>query len=138
MVRAMATIDDVGGMASKLPEVVEGERHGARTWYVGAKAFLWERSFSKADRKRFGATTPPDGPILAARVADLGEKEAALSGQSKAFFSIPHFDGYAAILIQLQTVEHQSLEDAITDAWLACAPPALALHYLNDGGPEGA
>ncbi len=71
-VPGMVTVDDAARMALALPEVTEGERHGNRTWFVGAKAFAWERPFSKADIKRFGDTQPPDGPIIAVRVADLG------------------------------------------------------------------
>ena len=33
----MATLDDVARVASELPEVTEGERHGNRTWFVGGK-----------------------------------------------------------------------------------------------------
>ncbi len=117
-------------MASELPEVTEGERHGNRTWFVGGKALAWDRPFSKADIRRFGDETPPDGPILAVRVEDLAEKEAVLAANPGAFFTIPHFDGYSAILIQLPKVAEKALKDAITDAWLACAPPSLAARYL--------
>ncbi len=39
------------------------------------------------------------------------------------FFTIPHFDGYRAVLIRLPQVTGMALREAITDGWLACAPP---------------
>jgi hypothetical protein len=128
----MATIDDVVRIVSELPEVTEGVRHGHRTWFVNSKTFAWERPFSKADIRRFGDKTPPEGPILAIRVGDLGEKEAILAANPGGFFTIPHFDGFSAVLIQLPEVTDQALRDAITDGWLACAPPKLADAYLKD------
>jgi hypothetical protein len=122
----MATLDDVARIAAGLPEVTEGERYGNRTWLVAGQAFAWDRPFSKADIRRFGDQVPPDGPILAVKVEDLSEKEAVLAANPDAFFTIPHFDGYAAVLIQLPAVSARALRDALTDGWLASAPPALA------------
>ena len=128
----MVTVDDVARIALELPEVTEGERHGNRTWSVDGKGFAWVRPFSKADIRRFGDATPPEGPILAVRVEDLSEKEAVLEAQPDAFFTIPHFDGYAAVLIELSAVTGAALREAVIDGWLACAPQKLADEYIAE------
>jgi hypothetical protein len=127
----MMTLDDAARMALALREVTEANRRGTRTWSVAGKTFAWERPFSKADIKRFGDDPVPEWPILAVRVADLGEKEAVLAAAPEGVFTIPHFDGFAAVLLQLDAVTSGDLEEAITDGWLAQAPPALADQWLR-------
>src|SRR5882757_6855315 len=110
----MVTLDDVAALASALPEVTAGERHGNRTWSVAGKAFAWERPFSKADIKRYGDATPPAGPILA-------------------IFTISHFDGYAAVLVDLTSSTKRAIRGALLDGWLACAPAKLASEHFPNG-----
>lgn len=125
----MQTLEDAARLALALPEVTEGvEKYTKtnRTWEVGGKMFAWERPFSKADLRRFGDQPVPAGPILAIRTADLHEREAILAAGTAGFFTIPHFDGYTAYLIELPEVSEQDLTRALTDGWLAVAPPPVA------------
>ncbi|WP_344620573.1 MmcQ/YjbR family DNA-binding protein [Dactylosporangium salmoneum] len=126
----MVTLEQVSALVLRLPEVAEDERDGRRSWSVAGKGFAWERPFSKADLKRFGDATPPVGPIVAIRVADLGEKEAVLAAGRPGFFTIPHFDGYSAVLVALPDVHLRDLEEALEDGWLARAPQRLAEAFL--------
>jgi hypothetical protein len=128
---AVVTLDAVARIALELPEVAEGEHHGRRTWTVAGKGFAWERPFSKADIRRFGDATPPAGPIVAVRVEDLSEKAAVLEAHPGAVFTIPHFDGYAAVLLHLRVAKVRMVREVLLDGWLACAPPAIAQAYLG-------
>ena len=67
---------------------------------------------------------------------DLEEKEAVLQANPGGFFTIPHFDGYPAVLLRLPAVRTGALREAITDGWLACAPPALASRFLDERAPN--
>lgn len=128
----MVTIETVEHLVAGLPEVGESTSRGNRCWSVRSKMFAWIRPFSKADLKRFGGAPVPSGTILAVRVDDLVDKEAVLAEGRPGFFTIPHFDGYAAVLIQLELAEPLDVEEALVDAWLAMAPTKLADRFLAD------
>ncbi len=130
--RSMVSFDDALTMIAALPEVTEGSRYRNRTWFVGQKAFAWERPFSKADIARFGDEPVPSGPILALTTEDLSAKAAVLSAGNAGFFTISHFDNDPAVLVQLHRADPTELRLAITDAWLACAPETLAKRHLAE------
>jgi hypothetical protein len=95
-------LETVAKLATALPGAVVGARWGNRTWMVGGYGFAWQRPLSKADLKRYGDTTPPAGDLFAVIVDGLDAKDALLAMGLPGFFTIPHFDGYAAVLIELR------------------------------------
>jgi hypothetical protein len=126
----MATWDDVRSLALALPETSERASRDLRHWEVKGKGFVWERPLRRADLEALGDDAP-EGPILGAMVEHLGAKEALLADESGVFFTTPHFDGYAAILVQLDRIGLDDLEEVVVEAWLARAPKRLAEAYVS-------
>jgi hypothetical protein len=130
MVASMATWDDVERIALSLPETRElAGRDGLRGWRVNDTTFVWERPLRRADLAALGDSAPR-GPILGARVPDVGAKDALLADEPEVFFTTPHFDGYPAVLVQLEKIAVADLEELVTEAWLCRAPKRLATDYL--------
>jgi hypothetical protein len=74
------------------------------------------------------ARTEAEGGLVVF-VSDLGEKEALLSSGSDAYFTTPHYDGYPAVLVDLDKIDHDELRELITDSWLIKAPPKLRRQF---------
>ena len=127
----MADWSDVARIALGLPETSEGTSYGNRAWKVRKKLFVWERPLRKADVAALG-TDAPDGPVLGAAVEHVGAKDALIGDRPDIFFTTPHFDGYAAILVRLDRIALPDLEEVVVEAWLAGAPKRLAAAYLDD------
>jgi hypothetical protein len=125
----MSDWDDVRRIALALPETTEVESRGLRQWRVKDKLFVWERPLRRSDLEALGGAAP-DGPILGARVEHLVAKEAILADAPSIFFTTPHFDGYPAVLVQLDRIAAAELEEVITEAWLVRAPKRLAEAFL--------
>jgi hypothetical protein len=126
----VATWDDVRRIALALPETDEGLSWGTASWRVRGKGFVWERPLRPSDVRALGDEAPT-GPVLGARVEHLGAKEALLADDPTVFFTTPHFDGYAAVLVRLDEISVAELDELIVDSWLARAPKRLAKQYLD-------
>ena len=100
----IATWDDVRQLALALPQTSEdAARASSCSGACRDRLFVWERPLRKSDLRALGDAAP-DGPILGARVEHLVAKEALLADDPGVYFTTPHFDGYAAILVQLERI----------------------------------
>jgi len=124
----VAAWEDVRRIALALPETSERTSWGNASWRVRDKQFVWERPLRQADLDALGDAAPT-GAILGARVEHVGAKEALLADDPGVFFTTPHFDGYPAILVNLDEIGLEDLEEVIVEAWLVQAPKRLAREY---------
>ena len=115
-----------------MPGAVEVvRRDGIAQWKVKDKLFVWERPLRTGDLAALGDAAP-DGVVLGARVPDEGAKHALIADAPDVYFTIPHFNGYPAILVRLDAIDVPELEETIVEAWFTRAPAKLAAQYRAD------
>jgi hypothetical protein len=127
----VATWNDVRRITLGLPETTEGTSYGNLAWKVKGKAFAWERPLRASDVAALGPDAP-HGAILGVRTDGVEMKEALLKSDPTVFFTTPHFDGFAAVLVRLSKIGKIRLRDVLTDAWLVRAGPKLATAFLEE------
>ena len=133
----MADLDE---LALAMPHATkELSEDGRPTWSVHGKFFCFHR------RQRRDAVDPETGELLADvlvfRVADQGEKEAMLRDERGVFFTTPHWNGYAAVLLRigdLEQIDREELRDIVAEAWLTRAQKRVAKAWLAEQGIEEA
>jgi hypothetical protein len=119
------SLAEVDAFAGKLPNVALGKKWNRNTWLVNDRGFCWERPLGKADLARLGDATPPSGEIIAVAVENLDAKDALLAMELPGFFTIEHFNGYPAVLVELRLAQPRDVRVAIEAAWRATsAKPA--------------
>jgi hypothetical protein len=123
----VASFADVRRIATSLPGVEQ--RSGESGFRVDGKLFAW--SWMERVDPRKARVANPD--VLVVRVANEVEKEALLSLDPDRFFTEPHYDGYAAVLVRLPAIEPDALADLVTDAWRTKAPPRLVAQLDAEG-----
>jgi hypothetical protein len=130
----MATMADLDELALAMPQTTkELADDGRPTYLVHGKFFCFHRS------RRRDAIDPHTGErlddVLVFRVADLGVKELMLADDRRIFFTTPHWDGYAAVLMRipdLARLDREELEDAVVEAWLTRAQKRVAKAWLDE------
>jgi hypothetical protein len=134
------TIDDVRTIAMALPgahETIDGHRRSAK-WRTDSGVFVWERGPSKADLTKLASLGRewPAGPVVGVATEGLEGKEALLGSFPDIFFTIPHFDGFPAVLARLDAIDRDQLREVITDAWLLKVPKRTADEWLAEHGED--
>ena len=114
----MPAWEDVLAIGRGLPEVEEG------TWFRTPCLRVRKKSFCRMKE---------DGETLVIRVVDLEDKEALLRGDPDVYWTTPHYDGYAYVLVRLERADPEQLAELIEDAWRLCAPKRLVAAYDAGG-----
>jgi hypothetical protein len=124
---------DLDKFALAMPEASKEIEDGRPTYKVHGKMFCFHRS------KRKDAVDPETGEqlddVLVFRVADLGVKEMLVGEARGIYFTTPHWDGYAAVLMRirnLKRVDRDELRDLVEEAWLTRAQKRLAKAWLAE------
>lgn len=136
----MVTLDDVRAIAMSLPGVEEklSGHTGGPSWRTPRGLVVWERGPTKADLATLDKLGRdwPDGPVVAVHTDGIETKEALIESYPDAFFTIPHFDGYPAVLVKLTGIDRDQLTEVITDSWLERVPKSVASVWLAEHGGD--
>lgn len=126
-----ANPDDIDAICRALPEVELGVSWGDRPTYKVPRGDKG-RGFLLYRRPHRTAIDPVTGEmyddLLVIRTRDEADKVALVEDGSTPFFTIEHFRGYNAVLVQesrLSEITVEELREVIEDAWRAVAPKRL-------------
>lgn len=123
----MATWAQLRTIVRALPETAEVSPHN---WRVKGKLLAWERPLRRSDLEALGPSAPK-GDILGVWVPDLDVKDALVGGKPRIYFTTPHFDGYAAVLVRLAVIGVAELRELVENAWLHRAPVRVKNAWLE-------
>lgn len=110
----MPTWDDVVAIAKRFPEVEE--------------TTSWQTPSLKV-KGRFFARLRTEAEGGLAIVCEPSEKAALLASADPAFYTTPHYDRSAMILVDLDRIDEQRLTELVEDAWHRKAPIRVRRAY---------
>jgi hypothetical protein len=130
--------EDVDEICGALPETELGISWGDRpTWKVPrgdkGKGFVLYRAPGATAIDP--ATGEPFDDLVVISTPTEVEKNALVEDDSNPFFTIDHFKGYAAVLVQqsrLGEISRDELAEVITEAWAAKAPRKLVREFFGE------
>lgn len=76
--------------------------------------------------------------MIAARVANVAQRDLMIGAEPRKFFTEPHYNGYPAVLVRLDAVSLADLELLIHEAWRCQAPPMLVQEPAGGTRSSGA
>jgi hypothetical protein len=121
----MATEDDVRRIVASLPETSEVPSAGVPYFRVARHGFAKLRQEPEA---------------LVVWTAGTAEKKQLIASAPDKFFTTPHYDGEAAVLVRLAAVDVTELTDLLVTSWRLRAPEELRAGYDRtleaSGGPR--
>jgi hypothetical protein len=129
---------DVDEICASLPETELGTSWGDRpTWKVPrgpkGKGFVLYRA--PGPTAIDPGTGQPYDDLVVITTPTEAEKHALVEDESTPFFTIDHFRGYAAVLVQLSRlgeITHEELVEVITEAWATKAPKRLVREHFGE------
>jgi hypothetical protein len=96
----MASEDDVRELALALPDTVEKSSYGTPGFRVRDKLFARIR----------------EAGVLVIWCESLEEKDFLIEGDSEKFFTTPHYDGHAMVLVRLDAVDREELGELLAES----------------------
>jgi hypothetical protein len=96
----MASENDVRELALALPNTIEKPSYGTPGFRIRDKLFARIR----------------EEGVLAIWCESLEEKDFLIEGDPRKFFTTPHYDGYAMVLVRLSAVGREELAELLAES----------------------
>jgi hypothetical protein len=107
----MVNHDEVRRIALALPGAYEQASHDGRpSWRTKPRMFAWLRD---------------DPEALVVWTESVEEKVALIASEPDKFFTTPHYEGDAIVLVRLEAVDPDEAAELITESWRLRAPRSL-------------